>query len=694
MKFTFNWLKEFVTYTGSPERLAAMLTMAGLEVESLSPLREAETDRQDWLFEIGVTPNRGDCLGIAGIAREVVALAGGSLKSAPTSRHRKSAKLDKRVTVSIEDAQACPRYSARIVDDVRIEPAPVWMRYRLEACGIRAINNVVDVTNYVMLETGQPLHAFDLDRLAQRNIMVRLAGKTEKLTTLDGVERSVHAADLLICAGTEPVALAGVMGGIDSEVQESTRSLLLESANFAPAVIRRTAKRLVLHSEASHRFERGVDPEGTITALNRAAYLLCELAGARVEPGVADCFPGKSQQRTILLREERIEKLLGLTIERKAATKLLGALGMKTDQRPRRRTLTVVPPSYRPDITREADVIEELARLHGYDRIPSTMPLVRSSGGNNDPRLVWERRLRSLLTCEGLTEAINLPFMGEGMNRIFPGVWQDAPAAVSVLNPLTKENAEMRHSLLPGLIDNLRLNLAYKVRSSHAFHLGKVFSLGADNEAIERQCVAGLMYGPRPRNGLRRAEELSIDFSESKGLVEAVLECFRLGDAVNWSPANAGFLHPGKSANVLRDDAAFGYVGQLHPDLTDQLELPKLFAFELDFEKLLEYAPRRITVHALPRFPAVERDVALVVDRDFASQQVIGWFQNLGESLIEHVEVFDEYVGAPVPDGKKSLAYKVSYRAEDRTLTDAEINALHQKLVERLGETFGAERRS
>jgi phenylalanyl-tRNA synthetase beta chain len=616
------------------------------------------------------------------------------MKSPRMSPHGKNAKLDKRITISIEDPQACARYSARIVDDVRIAPAPIWMGSRLEACGIRSINNVVDVTNYVMIETGQPLHAFDLDRLVKKNIVVRPAGRVEKFTTLDGVERRLQATDLLICDGADPVALAGVMGGIDSEVCDSTRSVLLESANFAPGSIRSTAKRLALHSEASHRFERGVDPEGTIAALNRAVYLLHEVAGGRAEAGVSDRFPGRTNQPTILLREERIEKLLGLKLERKTAAKLLGALGMKTKQQPRRRVLTVVPPSFRPDIAREVDVIEELARLQGYDRIPSTMPLVRSSGGHNDPRLAWERKLRSLLTGEGLTEVINLPFIGESMNRSFPGVWQDTPVGVSLLNPLTKENAEMRHSLLPGLIDDLRLNLAYKVRSSHAFHLGKVFSLTADNETVERQCIAGLMYGPRPRHGLRRAEVRPFDFLECKGLVEAVLECFRLSESVVWLPANAGFLHPGKSANLLWRDAPLGYAGQLHPDVLDQLELPALFAFELDFEKLLEYAPRQIAVHALPRFPAVERDVALVVDRDFASQRVIGWIQNLGESRIEHVEVFDEYVGAPVPDGKKSLAYKVSYRAEDRTLTDAEINELHRRLVERLGETFGAARRS
>src|SRR5262245_16374388 len=267
MKFTFNWLKEFVTFRASPQKLAEMLTMAGLEVESVTPLREPETDREDWLFEVGVTPNRGDCLGITGLAREVSALAGGQLKTTSINAHGKEPSIAKRVSIKIANRRLCRRYSARIVDEVRLGPSPAWIRFRLEVCGIRSINNVVDITNYVMLETGQPLHAFDLYRLPTRKIVVRPAKEVRKFTTLDGVERDLTAEDLLICDGDVPIALAGVMGGTNSEVTPETGSILLESANFDPLAIRRTAKRLGLHSEASHRFERGVDPEGTLVAL-------------------------------------------------------------------------------------------------------------------------------------------------------------------------------------------------------------------------------------------------------------------------------------------------------------------------------------------------------------------------------------------------------------------------------------------
>jgi phenylalanyl-tRNA synthetase beta chain len=693
MKFTLNWLKELVDFTGAPEALAKLLTMTGLEVETLTPLREPETNREDWLFEIAVTPNRGDCLGLAGVAREVSALTGASLKAPQASVSKKDARISTRITLQIDDPKLCARYSARLVDDVRVAPAPTWLRYRLEACGIRAINNIVDATNYVMLETGQPLHAFDLDRLGNKKIVVKSAGDIKKFTTLDGVERELAADDLLICDGDVPVALAGVMGGFNSEVTDTTRAVLLESANFAPSSIRRTAKRLALHSEASHRFERGVDPDGTIRALDRVVWLINEIAGGSALAGAADSYPGRMKPIALRLRQERIESLLGVPVELKQAEKLLRALGLKTEGQTKSRSLKVSVPATRPDLIREADLIEELARLRGYDSLPTTLPLVKIAG-KTDPRLLWERRLRSVLAGEGVTEVINLPFTSKQLNRTFTGLWSPTTAAVTVLNPLAKENPEMRLSLIPGLIDNLRLNLAHKVKSFHAYHLGKVFCSTAIAATGERTAVGGILYGPRASHGLRLREERPIGFLECKGLVEAVLGLFRLEESARWSRSELEFLHPGKSANLQVGDTALGYLGELHPNLADQLEVAPVLLFELDLEKLLEYAPRRIVTESLPRFPAVERDVAIVVDREFASQQIISWIAALGEPWIERVEVFDQYLGAPIPDGKKSLAYRVSYRAEDKTLTDLEVNELHQKLVGRLGETFGAERRS
>jgi phenylalanyl-tRNA synthetase beta chain len=694
MKFTLNWLKEFVTLKAAPDKLAELLTMAGLEVESLAAQREPETNEEDWLFEIGVTPNRGDCLGLSGLAREISALTGARLKSPAASPSVKSSAVTKRVSIAIGAPRLCARYSARLVDQVQIGPSPASMCYRLESCGIRSINNVVDITNYVMLETGQPLHAFDMDRLPTRKINVRPANEIKKFTTLDGVERDLVPEDLLICDGAVPVALAGVMGGMDSEVGDGTRSVLLESANFDPTSIRRTAKRLGLHSEASHRFERGVNPEGTTAALDRAVYLLAQCAGGVPVNGLADRYARRPKPATILLREERIVKLLGTSIEGQEAEKLLNSLGLKTQRQSRRGAIKVVASSRRPDLTREADLIEEVARLHGYQKIPSTLPLLRASGGKKDERLACERRLRGFLAGAGLLEVINLPFTTEELNRSFPGLWGGSAGPVAVQNPLAKESAEMRLSLLPGLFENLRVNLAQKTESFHAYHLGQAFRLAAGGETEERQSLAGLLYGPRPRRGLHRADLAPVDFLDCKGVVEGILDLLRIQDTVEWREESIDALHPGRTAGLYGGEKRLGYLGQIHPDACDELGLPPFFVFELDFEGLLQYAPRRITVHFLPRFPAVERDLAVVVDRAFPSQQIISWVASLGESLIKRIELFDQYLGSPIPEGKKSLAYKISYRADDRTLTDAEVQALHQGLVQQIGDVFGAELRS
>ena len=703
MKLTLNWLKEFVTFRASAEKLAELLTMAGLEVDSVTPLQEPETNRDDWLFEISVTPNRGDCLSITGLAIEVAALTGGRMKSAAAAEVLKDTRVAGRanargknstVSIAIADPRLCPRYSARSVDAVHIGSSPPWMRFRLESCGIRSINNVVDITNYVMLETGQPLHAFDTDCLPTRRIVVRPAKDIKKFTTLDGLERDLVPEDLLICDGDLPIALAGVMGGTNSEVHAETRSVLLESANFDPTSIRRTAKRLGLHSEASHRFERGVDPEGTLVALNRAIYLLATLASGVPEAAVADRYPGRRKPATLWLREERVEAILGVRIEGKQTERLLRSLGLKTQQQASERRIKVVVPNRRPDLSREADLIEELARLYGYQKIPSTLPLLRPSGGRKDSLLGWEQSMRAFLAGEGLVEVINLPFTAEKLNRVFAGLWDGGAAPVAVLNPIAKENAEMRLSLLPGLIENLRANLAQKAESFWAYHLAKVFRLGRGGDIEERQSLGGILYGPRARRGLRMGTESSLAFLDCKGLTEGILDLLRIGEMVGWSRDAGAFLHPGRAAALLANEKKLGYLGQIHPDISDELGLPPFLVFELDFEGLLQYAPPRITARSLPRFPSVERDFAIVVEREFPSQEILSWIKNRGEALIQDAAVFDEYLGSPIPEGKKSLAYRISYRADDRTLTDTEVNTLHQNLMDQVARLFGAQIRS
>ncbi|MGH7770639.1 MAG: phenylalanine--tRNA ligase subunit beta [Candidatus Binatia bacterium] len=722
MKLTFNWLKEFVDFKESPKEIAGVLTMAGLEVESLVPLPKEEGRPDDWVIEIAVTPNRGDCLGILGLAREVAALTGGPLKPPSTSPHTSDPTTKRLVDVKIRSPRLCPRYSARIVQGIQVTPAPSWMRVRLEACGIRCISNVVDITNYVMLETGQPLHAFDLDRLRTRQIIVRQAEGIKKFVTLDGIERELAPEDLLICDGDTPVALAGIMGGRDSEVQSETRAVLLESAHFDPRSVRRTAKRLGLHSEASHRFERGVDPEGTLYAIDRAAFLLREIAGGIPLKGLVDRYPRRTKAAPILVRYQRVKELLGIDLKPREIEGILKSLGLKI-QGPSKIGFKGVPPSCRPDLSREADLIEEVVRLHGYNDIPARLPLIRPHG-KVDPRLRWERKIRSFLIGEGLTEVINLPFTSEEMNQRFRGLGKSQRSAVSVLNPLVQDSSEMRLSLIPGLLTNLRVHVGQKVRDLAVFELGKIFSLQAQSaegrqhrdgkmSIQERQHLAGILFGRRAHRGLGKGER-SFTFLDLKGLIEGVLESMGMEAQVTWPSDNgASFLHPGKTAILQRHGSVIGLLGEIHPDLCEQWELPAFLVFELDFEELVHYARRDLRVQPLPRYPSVQRDLAVVVDEAFPAQRIINWIKDLSSSsredkalqteqmaaslldwsVIEDVKVFDQYRGSPIPEGKKSLAYTISYRAENRTLTDAEVNDLHQYLVIRIGEVFGAQLR-
>ena len=694
MKFTFTWLKELVEIDAAPNQISELLTMAGLEVESLSPLSAFDTDANDWVFEIGVTPNRGDCLSVLGVAREVAALTGKPLKFSPSDVQAKVTQCLGAVGIEIVNPELCRRYSAMVFENVRIDQSPEWMQHRLEACGFRSVNNVVDATNYVMLEVGQPLHAFDFDRLSSRQIVIRQSSG-EGFVTLDGVERELILGDLLICDENTPIALAGIMGGQNSEVTAATRRVLLESAHFDPTTIRRTAKRLGLRSEASHRFERGVDPSGTVLAAQRAAQLMSEHAGGAVLGGVLDSYPNPAQPPSILLRQDRIKKVLGIDIESVEAEKILTALGLQTKKGAGEGTWVVVPPTSRYDLTREADIIEELARLYGYQKIPTSLPVLRPKAGKADYQLMWQRRLRSFLAGEGLVEVINLPFTNETLNLAFSGLWVGLTAPVPLLNPLVKESAEMRLSLLPGLIENLRLNLAQKADGFFAYHLGKVFCLRTNGEIEEKQCLAGLLYGSRTRKGLRSADRSRpATFLDCKGIVETILDLFHLRESIVWSRANVAVLHPGRSAELWLNDQKIGYMGESHPDVNDRFGLSPLIAFELDFEKLLQYSPRQIRASSLPRYPAVERDFALVVDQAVPSQQIITCIHELGQNLIKGIEIFDEYRGDSIPHGKKSLAYKIFYRADDRTLTDDEVNTMHQQVLDHISKLFQAQRRS
>ncbi len=648
---------------------------------------------RDTVLDIAVTANRGDCLSVAGLAREIAALTGATFTLKTPRVRERGAEISTLARVRIDDPDLCPRYAARAFEGVRVAPSPVWMRWRLEAVGLRSINNLVDITNYVMIERGQPLHAFDLPSLAGAEIIVRRARDMKALHTLDDQERPLDAEDLLICDRDRGVAIAGVMGGANSEVRASTTTVLLESAYFVPETIRRTARRLGMRSEASYRFQRGVDPQGTVQALDRAAALIHELAGGRVSRGVIDVAPRPFQPRTIPLRAQRVDAFLGTLVPAEEIKPLLRTLGL-TVTKTGKATWQVTPPSYRSDITQEADVIEEIARLRGYDTIPTTLPKSSVQEKKHDEEGILGRRLRTVLAHQGLAEMLNMSFTSARLNVLFPGIFADA-VAIALMNPLSQEDAEMRLSLLSNVVRALQLNIRQGENHVAAFEVGKVFSLpqgAALDQRQEHLCVSGILYGSWPSAGMGK-EAPAFTFADLKGLIETVWQESHPAHALQWTRVQgAPFLHPGKAATLVANGQPLGVAGALHPTHCAELALEDTpWMFELDFTALSQYAQPVNTYRSLPRFPAVVRDIALIADEELPAQAVIDSVQTLANPLITDLHLFDLYRGTPIPERKKSLAYSIAYRAPDRTLTAQEVNTLHAQVVEHIVQTLGVD---
>jgi phenylalanyl-tRNA synthetase beta chain len=643
---------------------------------------------EDTVLDVTVTPNRGDCLSVIGVAREIAALTGARMLRTRNPLRERGAPTGEAIAVRIADPEGCARYAARVVRGVRVGASPAWVVRRLEAVGLRPINNLVDVTNLVMIERGQPLHAFDLERLPRAEIVVRRAGQTTQLRTLDGVDRRLAPDDLLITTGDEAVAIAGVMGGANSEVSDTTSAVLLESAYFDPTSVRRTARRLDLRSEASYRFERGVDIEGVVVAIDRAAVLIKQLAGGEIASGVVDAYPTVYSPSPIHVRPKRVEEILGTPVARPemlAAVKAIGASATAASHG----ALLVTPPSYRADVKREIDVIEEIARVIGYARIGSTMPLVHLEGGDAPQRLSWERRLKRLLTAYGFCEAVCLSFTSSRRNVLLPGLGVPG-TAVTLANPISRDEPELRRSVLGGLLTAWCVNRNQGASGAALFSIGHVYwQTEVPGEAVR---LGGVLAGEMPHHGLGAPR--SSEFADVKGVVEALLDDLGIGERVGWERAEAMPFHPGKSAWLRIDGDTIGVVGALHPDVAFELDLDgACWAFELDIEKVLPYCPQRRIFAGLPRFPGIVRDIAVVVDEDFASEKVVRFVRQWQPELVEAVALFDAYSGAPIPPGKKSLAYSITYRAAERTLTDEEVNALHAQLITALGCELGVEQR-
>ncbi len=646
--------------------------------------------RNDILLEIDLTPNRPDCLSHFGVAREIAAWTGSSLKNPLVKMEEKEPKASTLTSVQVHEPNLCPRYTCRVIENVSIGPSPDWMQERLRAVGFRPINNVVDITNYVLMELGHPLHAFDYDLLSGNRIEVRRATEGEKTRTLDDVERTLDSEMLLICDAEKPVAIAGVMGGGNSEVNNGTRRILLEAACFQPASVRRTAKRLGLHSESSHRFERGTDIEGLVTALDRAASLIQSLAGGTVAKGRVDVYPVPFQKRVIPLRVAKVNELLGISLSLKETSQILESLQLIVEHH-EKETLQVGIPTFRVDLEREIDLIEEIARIYGYNRIPSTRVTATLEPGGTTRNRQLSMQVRQALIAEGFFETIHYSFHNPDDLELL-GVEEGDPLRdpIGIQNPLSRDQSIMRTTLLPGLLHNLKQNLKRSSSDVRLFEVGRIYEKSNDSPARERDRLAGVVSGLEVLPDWDRKER-EIDFFDVKAILERLMSGFGISP-LQWVALDTlPFLHPGKSAWLKHDGTSLGFLGELHPEVMKRFDLSQRpLYFDIDLEATFQVASEEVLYRQAIRFPAVERDIALVVSDTLSAGSIDATIRQVAPELIRDVRLFDLYRGKPIPADKKSLAFSIRFQAEDRTLTDKEINGVRDRIVEKLKEEFGA----
>jgi len=659
------------------------------------PLEQA-LNIEDIVLDVNVTPNRSDCLSMIGIAREVAAITGKKMKLPTVKIKEKAEDIHSLTSVEIIDSDLCPRYTARVIKNVNIGPSPLWMKVRLEAAGLRAINNIVDVTNFVMLEMGQPLHAFDFRYLEEGRIVVRKSKENEEFISLDGKSRVLPADTLLICDGVKPVAIGGIMGGLNSEVKDDTRMILLESAYFNPPSIRRSARKLAMPTDAAFRFERGIDPEGVVRALNRAAQLIAELSQGSVCKNYIDEYPRKIPAiEDIPLRMKRIHQIIGTNIEAKDVVRILRGIDMIVKPGGKGR-YCVTPPTCRVDISREVDLIEEIARLYGYDRVPVTLPDVSVTEMEVIPRLDLEEKIRQLLIGDGFTEIINYSFgTPQAADMLSLSDRDERRNFVRIKNPLGEDLSAMRTTMVYGLLEAAKRNANNGSFDLKIFEIGRIFLHRRDGELPEeRNMLSGLITG-KITDDLWNSGKM-VDFYTLKGSLENISHDLKITNCHYIATMDECFLHPGKACKILFNDRQIGVAGEIHPNVLERIDSKNnIYVFEINLDILCDiYRGSKIFYQELSKYPSVTRDAAFVVSERMEADKMINIVWQQKEDLLENVSVFDIYMGKGIPEGTKSLGLRFSYRATDKTLTDEEASAVHERIVQKTVSLTGAKLRS
>jgi len=633
------------------------------------------------VIEFEITSNRPDCLSVIGLARETAATFDKRMVYPEVTVKEADGSINDYISIEVLEPELCPRYAARVVKNVKIESSPRWMRERLIACGIRPINNIVDITNYVMLEYGQPMHAFDLRNLSGNKVIVRRAKDGEIIQTLDEQERELDSSMLVIADAEKPVAVAGVMGGANSEISADTNTILFESANFFGSSVRLTAKKLGMRTEASSRYEKGLDAENVRKALDRACQLIVQLGAGEVVGGFIDIDNSNKKPVQILLRPEKINAFLGTNIKTEDMVDILERLEFEVDSE----SMMITVPSFRPDIEVEADIAEEIARIYGYNNIPSTLLSGEATQGRRTRKQMLESKVKDCLVGQGLSEVITYSFTGP---KVFDDLNLPADSglrnAVTITNPLGEENSIMRTTTLPSMLEVMSRNYNHRIESVALFELGAVYipkSLPVQELPEEKKVITVGMYG-------------NTDFYDLKGIVEELISLVGIKEYTIERVIDHPSFHPGRTARICIDDIELCIFGEIHPEVLENFEIgTRAYVAMMDFNTLYEKANWKVQYKQLPKYPAVTRDIAMLVKDEVMVKDIESIIKKYSGKLLEELKLFDVYKGKQVPEGMKSVAYSIVFRAVDRTLTDEDINSVFNKIVNALQINLGAQLR-
>jgi len=687
MKVQVDWLKEYVGIDKYADELGQILTMAGLEIESHELLDEEKGD----VLELNVTPNRGYCLSHLGVAREVSVLMGQKFNPpeslALLEKKWGAVPITEKLSVENHEKNLCPRYTALVIEDIKLGSSPKWLCDRLHAIGLRPINNIVDITNFVMMEYGQPLHAFDRELLSGNQIVIRNAKTQELFTSLDGSELKLGSDALVIADAEKPVALAGIMGGINSQVSETTQNIVLESAYFDPVVIRKASKKYGLRSDSSYRFERGVDINGVITAQARAACLIQELAGGEICNGRIDIYPKSHNNIQIFLRVARVNKLLGSDFKVERIREIISRLGLKVKEETDSEIMKIEIPSFRPDLMREIDVIEEIARIDGFEKVATMFPVASVRPVQISSKQKLSRKIREILCNTGFSEAVHFSFIARDQAEVYlTSFATEKDKVINLKNPLSNENETMRTSLIPSMLNTISRNLSKGQKPLKLFEIGGVYFSDSKANRIEKTVLTAAVLGPYELTPWKPRGK-AYDFYDLKGVLDQLSLQFglQIGFSIN---SDKPFLSPGKAVDFYLSKEVIGYMGELSPEKTDITE--KVFVLELDLQKLEKKLPKSPKFQKIAKFPETYRDISILVDQQITSQRVSDLILKAGQPLLNRVELYDHFEGKKIQSDKKSLTFALSFQSKDRTLSDQEINPLFEIIIQRLKKELDA----